>query len=809
MIASPLEQFKGALRQRGIVPPDRIESGKMSRADVDGKNGKGDASYIFHDDGIPAGGFENHKDGLGWEGWRADIGRPLAPAEAIALKERQEAARRKREEEREAQEVTAREQARRHWKLAQPATADNAYLKRKRVKPFNVREIGGTLLVPMLDSGEFRSLQTIAADGSKRYWPGLPVRGLYFPIGDPRDCICIAEGYATAATIHQVTGHAVAVAFDAGNLEPVACSLRAKYPHITIILAADNDQATPGNPGLTKATAAARTVGGRVAIPEFGPDDPPGTDFNDLARSDAIRAAIANAKAPDDAEPQPEAQNATAPHLEGDEWPEPQSLRPGLNLAPKPYPLDALPTCIRDAVTEVRDYSQAPEALVAASGLGVLSVAVQGLVDVRRDDGLTGPIGTWFLVIAESGERKSTADRYFSEPIREYEKDQAEAYRPDVARYHAAKEAWEAKRAGLKDSIKQDTKAGNDTSDTLRQLELVQQDEPTEPRVPRLLYADATPEALAHGLARWPSAAVISAEAGAVFGAHAMQRESITRNLAQLNGLWDGGEIRVDRRREGGSFVVNGARLTVCLQVQDGALREFFDRAGPLARGIGFLARFLYAHPTSSQGNRPYRAPPQEWPALSALKRRLADLLAMPVPLNERGELDPPELTFTPDAKALWIKFYNDVEAELGVGGSLNDVRDVAAKAADNAARLSAQFHVVESGPSGAIGAHHVAAACRIVAWHLNEARRFLGDFALPAPLMNASRLDAWLLDYCRAHNRTTVIRRELQNLSPVRDGRKLDEALAELADAGRVRTITAGRTKTIAVNPALLEGKP
>jgi hypothetical protein len=53
------------------------------------------------------------------------------------------------------------------------------------------------------------------------------------------------------------------------------------------------------------------------------------------------------------------------------------------------------------------------------------------------------------------------------------------------------------------------------------------------------------------------------------------------------------------------------------------------------------------------------------------------------------------------------------------------------------------------------------------------------------------------------------VIRRELQNLSSVRDGKKLDEALAELVDAGRVRIIITGRTKTIAVNPALLEGKP
>lgn len=54
------------------------------------------------------------------------------------------------------------------------------------------------------------------------------------------------------------------------------------------------------------------------------------------------------------------------------------------------------------------------------------------------------------------------------------------------------------------------------------------------PRIPRLLYADATPEALAHALATgWPSGGALSAEAGAVFGAHGMGQDTILRNLAR------------------------------------------------------------------------------------------------------------------------------------------------------------------------------------------------------------------------------------------------------------------------------------
>ena len=42
--------------------------------------------------------------------------------------------------------------------------------------------------------------------------------------------LCIAEGFATGASIHEATGLPVAVAFNAGNLEPVAKALRKQVP---------------------------------------------------------------------------------------------------------------------------------------------------------------------------------------------------------------------------------------------------------------------------------------------------------------------------------------------------------------------------------------------------------------------------------------------------------------------------------------------------------------------------------------------------------------------------------------------------
>ena len=100
------------------------------------------------------------------------------------------------------------------------------------------------------------------------------------------------------------TGHAVACAFSAGNLKPVAVALREKYPDTVLVICADDDHLTEGNPGLTKATEAAQSIGGLLAIPCFPATRKDGdTDFNDLARlaePEAVAACIEVAAVPAD-----------------------------------------------------------------------------------------------------------------------------------------------------------------------------------------------------------------------------------------------------------------------------------------------------------------------------------------------------------------------------------------------------------------------------------------------------------------------------------------------------------------------------
>ena len=262
-------------------------------------------------------------------------------------------------------------------------------------------------------------------------------------MGNPEGAaaLCIAEGFATGATIHEATGYPVAVAFNAGNLVPVAKAIRERFAELRLIVCADDDAAAEGNPGISKATEAAGSVGGLVAIPDFGNDRPEGaTDFNDLAQQlgmQTVERAIANAAAPTSTEPQPGTHNATVDDTYDGNWLEPQPL--AVKVEPEPYPLDALPDTVRAAVFEVQGFTKAPIPLVASSALAALSLAIQTHADAKRAEKLHGPVGLFLLTIADSGERKSTCDGFFMKAIRDYDAGQAEGAKPILKRLQSSK----------------------------------------------------------------------------------------------------------------------------------------------------------------------------------------------------------------------------------------------------------------------------------------------------------------------------------------------------------------------------------
>lgn len=275
------------------------------------------------------------------------------------------------------------------------------------------------------------------------------------------------------------------------------------------------------------------------------------------------------------------------------------------------------------------------------------------------------------------------------------------------------------------------------------------------------------------------------------------------RTLANYNELWDGKGVRVDRRTSE-SYHAKGVRLTTAIQVQEPTLSAFLDASGSLARGTGFLARFLIAWPTSTQGSRFYTDPPAHWPQLTIFRQRITNILNSPQPIED-NVLKPALLTLSPPAKAVWTSLHDEIERQLAVDGEFSSVRDVASKNADNAVRLAALFHVME-GAKGQISEQHMRGAARIAKWHLNESLRFLGCIGLSPEQKNAVKLEEWLIAKCKRDKVAEISTQKVAQYAPnaLRTKATLDPAVAILIGANRIKLVEE-KNRVIRVNPSLL----
>ena len=258
-------------------------------------------------------------------GWKPN--KPYTPPSAAELAQRKaesEARRQAAEAERQQAQQKAKSTAQTIWKNSRPADLAHPYLAAKgitdaaAVAGLRLNEYQGdtNLVIPVLYEREIVNLQSINQDGGKRFLAGGQVEGGYAFIGkseDVADGVVVAEGYATAASIHQATGKPVIIAFNAGNMVTVAERLAKTLPErVPVVIAVDNDASQIG---IKKAQQAAAFFNGRATEvqPEFtmtqiqqfqkgkGVDDkgrpPLPSDFNDLhqlAGIEAVRAAFEN-----------------------------------------------------------------------------------------------------------------------------------------------------------------------------------------------------------------------------------------------------------------------------------------------------------------------------------------------------------------------------------------------------------------------------------------------------------------------------------------------------------------------------------
>ncbi|PWG18065.1 YfjI family protein [Salibaculum griseiflavum] len=453
-----------------------------------------------------------------------------------------------------------------------------------------------------------------------------------------------------------------------------------------------------------------------------------------------------------------------------------------------PFPVAALGP-LHEPAEAIARATEAPVAMCAASVLASAALAAQGHRDAETLNG-TAPASLFLLTVAESGERKSTADRLAMRGVRDFEADLRTEY--DIARDHwrDQHEVWQATRAKIVKDRKADTAAKRADLQALGQ-------EPPAPLKPHIVASAPTIEGITKHLPELrASLGIMTEEGGALIGGHSMKAENRLATCASFSAMWDGSPLDRWRASEG-TQCYTGRRFSAHLLVQPVAAEALLS--DPLASGQGLLARFLTCRPASRIGTRLRMDKDAQAEAqIASFAARIRSLLSRDLPLadGKRNELAPPVLPLARDARDVLTAFAREVEKAQGPGGPFEDARAFASKTAEHAARLAAVLTIYADPDAAEVTGATMAGAIEVATFYANEAARLADAAIVPPDVADAERMRLWLL---RSWGEPHISARAAAQRGPFKVTDRTRKALQKLEAHGWL----------IEADGAKVEGKP
>ena len=667
-----VEKARGILSTHGLVVDAVDCSGELVTCGTAQKPHGTDGRYKLHMDFPPTLWLCNyHEGGEGqafplYESGTLDA---MTEAEKAELRGRIRQEKKAAQEKRERERKQAAERAKSLWATCRYATEDNAYLKRKGVLPLGDmrQDVDGRLVLPLLNAeGETVSLQFIGADGEKRFLPGGEKKGCFFPVpakdGGKSGPLLIGEGAATVLSCCLSTGYAGLVAFDAGNLLPVAQMARQKYPGREIILCADNDIHEDGKPntGVLKATEAAQAIGTKLAVaPALNGRK---SDWNDIHNERGLKAVLEGLK---------QAQAIDTPE-------EKRQASPLLPMPPR-VPLEAFPKEAQELITDAARTFLVPEQIPTTSLLALVSCLVGRSRGLRIKSDWTEYGNVWIVLVASSGVGKTPVMNAFFRHLEqlEYEKYQG---------WKAAVEQYQRENAEYVRKSKTDGAALP----------------PEKPRRVQYYMDDATLEALAPALMDNPKGIMwrvdeISGLLSSFDRYSPAGKEGGTR--ARLLSSYDSGAWKISRRSSEKDLFVPHAAVSIYGGLQPDMMRRSFDGAD---RDSGFLPRFQFI--------RAEKEGPDDW-SEAVLSRKSHELLEritrhlseFALGKDEQGRELPQIVLLEEGAKVLFVQWFKALALENWEIGDTSAYA-IRRKLNGQALRLCLLLHCLDAVLSGTSG---------------------------------------------------------------------------------------------------------
>ncbi|GAA3457696.1 DUF3987 domain-containing protein [Dactylosporangium matsuzakiense] len=418
-------------------------------------------------------------------------------------------------------------------------------------------------------------------------------------------------------------------------------------------------------------------------------------------------------------------------------WPTLIPLGTGRHLPT--FPAEVLPDWVAEMVYAVAEFTQTPVDAAGSIALAALSTAAGGRAEVEVRGSWREPVNLFTVVVLPPGSRKSAVFAAMAGPLLAAEKRMVELAKPAIVEAElAARVAGKAAERAANNAANAD-ESGRDTLLAEATAAAMQADAITVPALPQLVADDVTSETAAAMLAAQGGRLAVLSPEGGIFATIA-GRYSGTPNLEVFLKGHAGDMMRVGRLSRDANHVDKPA-LTLGLAVQPEVLRDIAGMPG--FRGLGLLARILFAVPTNTVGWRTIGAAPIPAEVSAAYTANLTTMV-----LTLADWTDPAVLPLTAEANERVLEIERTVEPRLRPGGAWGHIIDWGSKYTGAVVRMAGLIHLgdhLRDGWGRPIDAGAIDRAALLGEYYAAHALAAFDDMGADNTTRNAQTILGWI----------------------------------------------------------------
>ncbi len=395
-----------------------------------------------------------------------------------------------------------------------------------------------------------------------------------------------------------------------------------------------------------------------------------------------------------------------------------------------PFPTDALPPLMKNAISYLQNSGKIPVELAANAVLAAVSLACQPLIEVfNPHTNIEEHCTLNILTLAQSGTGKSSVSKQVMKPFDEFRERLTKYHVSKLSTYRENYAVWKNKYRALENNLRDAVKKDDYVYEAQAALKSHTSIEPAKPVQPTIIYNDTSISALITGLNEYPFAGLVSDEASNFFD------KRLKDNLAFLNKAWDGDTYEF--RRSNHEPLSFRPTLTVSLMMQPFLFLDFMKKDGDKALESGFLSRFLftniYQNSLLSSGIMGHRHCSsfftRDESALTCFHNQISKLLEKQEKHIHSGQREKTVLKLSPEAEFFWE---NMRDSWLALTLSVNawfHIRPMVLKANTNMLRIAALFSYFTDQEADIISLDVITQASMIMAWYLNHTASWFYQF--------------------------------------------------------------------------------